>query len=165
MIVVIGGEKEYPGPSEIHQSSHIVRLINLTRVVMYFSVAFVQFVHLECLQPEAIAPCDTMLVYVPLFLGLLDSLMVIWSTRITKRFWQVAFLVSILAILVSANSLMPLFPMSDPITSLQSAMLLLGGAVFVVSTVELIFFRGVHLQKTFSFETETSSPNSEIRTY
>jgi len=164
-MIVEGVDQGIVTKSESHHTPLIVRLINLSRVVMYFSVAFVQFVYLECLQPEAIAPCDTMLVYVPLFLGLLDSFMVIWSTRITKRFWQVAFVVSILAILVSANSLMPLFPMSDPLTSLQSAMLVLGGAVFVVSTVELIFFRGVHLQKTFSFETETTSPDSEIRTY
>ncbi len=130
---------------------------------MYFSVAFVQFVNLECLQPGSTTPCDTMLVYVPLFLGLLDSVMVIWSTRMTKRFWQVAFLVSVLAILVSVNSLVPIFQMIDSFTSLQSAMLVLGGGVFLVTVMELVFFRDVHLRKQYSLE--PVQPNADIRTY
>ncbi|MDF1540180.1 MAG: hypothetical protein P1Q69_14900 [Candidatus Thorarchaeota archaeon] len=133
--------------------------------MMYFAVAYVQFTHLECLQPEASVPCDTMLVFVPLFLGILDSAMAFWSANVTKRFWQAAFLVSVLAILVSANSLFPLVWTHDPYTSLQSAMLILGGGVFILSMIDLITLKGIHLQRTFDFERKQPVPSSEIRTY
>ena len=160
---MIGGEKGYSTPSETNHSSLVIRLVNLSRVVMYFSVAFVQFVNLECLQPGSTTPCDTMLVYVPLFLALLDSFMVIWSTRMSKQFWQTAFLVSVLAILVSVNSLVPIFQMIDPLSSLQSAMLVLGGGVLLVSVMELIIFRNVQLRK--QYVVEAIQPKKEIRTY
>ncbi|MHA1907744.1 MAG: hypothetical protein ACW98Y_10660 [Candidatus Thorarchaeota archaeon] len=161
--MALGEDKGYSTPSEDEGSSLLTRLINVFRVVMYFSVAYVQFIHLECLQPEATVQCDTMLVYVPLFLGLLDSVMVLWSTRRTKRFWQVAFLVATLAILVSANSLIAIFQSPTPYTSLQVAMIILGGLVFFVSTIELLLYRNKFIQKQFSFE--AFQPTTEIRTY
>jgi hypothetical protein len=144
-------------------SSLVSRLINLSRVVMYFSVAFVQYINLDCLQQGSTTPCDAMLVYVPLFLGLLDSVMVIWSDVMTKRFWQVAFLVSVLAVLVSLNTLIPIFQMTDPHTSLQSAMLVFGSGIILVSVLEMIFFIGVYLRKQYSMD--ASQPESSIRTY
>ncbi|MCK5151295.1 MAG: hypothetical protein KAQ65_05635 [Candidatus Thorarchaeota archaeon] len=81
----------------------------------------------------------------------------------SKRFWQTAFLVSVLAILVSVNSLVPIFQMIDPLSSLQSAMLVLGGGVLLVSVMELIIFRNVQLRK--QYVVEAIQPKKEIRTY
>jgi membrane protein YdbS with pleckstrin-like domain len=162
--VAIGGDQGYAVPDEIKKASQATRLINLFRSVMYFSVAYVQFINLECLQPGSTVPCDTMLVYVPLFLGLLDSVMVLWSTRtMTRRFWQVAFLVAVLAIFISMNSLTPIFQSRTPYTSLQTAMIVLGSLVFVVSVIELLLYRNKLIEKKFSFQ--VSPREIEIRTY
>ncbi len=130
---------------------------------MYFSVAYVQFIYLECLQLESTAPCDTMLVFVPIFLGCLDSVMILWSTRMTKRFWQVAFLVAVLAIGVSINSLIPIFQLNPPYSPLQIAMIILAGLVLFISIIELLYYREGFAKKQYSIE--AFQQTGEIRTY
>ncbi|MFW9851160.1 MAG: hypothetical protein ACFFF4_18690 [Candidatus Thorarchaeota archaeon] len=162
-MVSVVGDSKYFLPVELEKSSLLTRLINIIRVVAYFSVAYIQFIHLECLQPESTVPCDTMLVYVPIFLGCLDSVMILWSTRMTKRFWQVAFLVSVLAIAVSINSLIPIFQSTPPYSFLQTAMIVLAGLVLFISIIELLYYREGFEKKRYSME--AFQQTGEIRTY
>ena len=81
----------------------------------------------------------------------------------TKRFWQVAFLVSVLAIFVSINSLIPIFQSNQPYSSLETAMIVLGGLVLFVSIIELLLYREGFEKKQYSLE--AFQEITEIRTY
>jgi uncharacterized membrane protein YpjA len=81
----------------------------------------------------------------------------------TKRFWQVAFLVSVLAIFVSINSLIPIFQSHQPYSSLQTAMVALGGLVLFISIIELLMYREGIAKKQYSME--ALQPSGEVRTY
>ncbi|MFW9911598.1 MAG: hypothetical protein ACFFEU_03950 [Candidatus Thorarchaeota archaeon] len=114
-------------------SKLLVRLINLSRIPMYFSVAWMQYLwYLDCIRGPAPASCNPWNFGVPMYLGLLDVLMGFWSIRPSRKFWSAALLVSLIAIGISANSLLPI------IRGISSniPMLIMGVLVLSLSLIE-----------------------------
>ncbi len=129
-----------------------VCLLNLSRVAMYSSVVVVQCLHLGFVWFSAWAfldwlfylyfsGSDLMLVLTPLLLALLDTLLMVWSTRPSRGSMVAAQFVSLIAILISLNTLIPLVTSSTALSTYQMTMLVLGISVFLISVLDIILQR------------------------
>ncbi len=118
-----------------NNSMLLVRLINIARIPMYFSVAWMQFLwYLECIRGPTPGLCNAWNYLVPMYLGILDVLMALWSAKPKRGFWSAAVLVSLLAIGISVNSILPIIRG----TSSNIPMLIMGTLVLTVSLIEFI---------------------------
>jgi len=129
-----------------------VRLLNLFRVVMYSSVVVVQSLRLGFVWFSPLGFVlwmfymfvlgqDLMLVLAPLLLALLDVLLMVWSTRPSRGFTVAAQFVSLIAILISLNALIPLVTGSTISSTYQITMLVLGTSVLLISVLDIILQR------------------------
>ena len=146
-----------------NNSRLLVRLINLSRIPMYFAVAWMQLIwFLECTRGPSPASCNPWNFGVPMYLGLLDVLIGFWSIQPSRRFWSAALLVSILAIGISVNSLLPIIIG----VSSNIPMLIMGALVLAVSLIEFRELLKIHSQnRTGPAPMVLSKYESEIRTY
>ena len=131
-------EEEY----ERNNGELLVRLVNFSRVLIYFAAAWVQStVLIECM--NSIPPqCDFMIVLVPVFLGLWDFAMALWSIKPSTRFWNIAFLVPLVSIAVAINTIAPILVISS-LTIVETIMLGLSVIVILISVIEIYALRKV----------------------
>ena len=151
-------EEEYEGNS----GELLVRLVNFSRVFLYFSAAWVQaIVAWECVNTPYMR-CTLMIVVVPLFLGLWDFVMGLWSIKPSTRFWNIAFIVPIVSIAVAINTIAPILP-TVSYSEVDAIMLGLSLLVLLVSFIEIHALRKVTRSWIRKLNRNTSV--DEIRTY
>lgn len=138
------------------------RLVNFSRVFIYFAAAWVQAtVLIE--QMNAFPPrYDITIVAVPLFLGLWDFLMAFWSIKPSTRFWSIALIIPIVSITVAINTTAPLLILRS-LAVVESIMLLLSLLVILVSIIEIYALRRV--VKSWVRKIDRNVSVDEIRTY
>jgi hypothetical protein len=113
----------------------LVKLINLSRIPMYFSVAWMQYLwYIDCIRGPTPASCNVWNFAVPMYLGILDILMGLWSLRPSRGYWSSVVLVSVLAIGISANSILPIIRG----ISFNMPMMIMGSLVLAVSLIEFV---------------------------
>ncbi|MBN2229417.1 MAG: hypothetical protein JW779_07455 [Candidatus Thorarchaeota archaeon] len=157
-------EGDYEGNLKQYESNNgelLIRLVNLCRVLFYFTAAWVQYDPLiDCI--ILTGNCDVMLVLVPLFLGILDFAMIVWSRKASTKFWNIALIIPIISIAVAINTISPLvFLLSRTIP--ETIMLSLSIAVLLVSIIEFHGLRQmIHYWTTKPAPTESID---EVRTY
>ena len=140
----------------------LVRLVNFSRVFIYFAAAWVQsIVLLECMKNTP-PRCDFMIVSVPVFLGLWDFVMAIWSIKPSARFWNIAILVPLVSLAVAINTVAPLLLLAS-LSAVETIMLLLSLTVILVSIVEILALRKV--VRYWIRKIDRNSSVDEIRTY
>jgi hypothetical protein len=150
-----------------------VCLLNLFRVAMYSSVVVVQCLHLGFVWFSAWAfldwlfylyssGSDLMLVLTPLLLALLDALLMMWSTRSSRGLMVAAQFVSLVAILISLNTLIPLVTSSTTLSTYEMTMLVLGTSVLMISLFDIILQRIGSLPDTERVQT---IPSGDFRSY
>ena len=150
-----------------------VRLLNLFRVVMYSSVVVVQSLRLGFVWFSPLGFVlwmfymfvlgqDLMLVLAPLLLALLDVLLMVWSTRPSRGFTVAAQFVSLIAILISLNALIPLVTGSTTPSTYQITILVLGTSVLLISILDIILQRIGFLP---DLERVHTIPSEDFRSY
>ncbi|MHA1137915.1 MAG: hypothetical protein ACTSSE_15655 [Candidatus Thorarchaeota archaeon] len=151
-------EDEYEG----NNGELLVRLVNFSRVFIYFTAAWVQaIVAWECMNTRYMR-CTLMIVVVPLLLGLWDLVMAFWSIRPSTRFWNIAFIVPLVSIAVAINTIAPILTMLSP-AIVETIMLVLSLLVILVSIIEIYALRKVARSWVRKLNQNTSV--DEIRTY
>ncbi len=132
--------------------SQYVKLISITRIVIYLYVVWVQLLQF------LIAP---FVVLVPLFLAIVDSALIYWSNNDSRLFWNSLPFASLLATLVSANSIINTINV-ESWTAPDVILFGLGCIVIALSMVELAYWidRNNSIMKDLQHST-----TSEIRTY
>lgn len=151
-------EDEYEG----YNGELLVRLVNFSRVFIYFAAAWIQSgVLWECVRTPY-TQCTAMIVIVPVFLGFWDFIMAFWSIRPSTRFWNISFIVPIISIAVAINTIAPILAMvSMPIV--ETVMLGLSLLVLIVSFVEIQALRKV--MRSWIRKLNQNTSVDEIRTY
>lgn len=140
----------------------LVRLVNFSRVFIYFAAAWVQSTVLaECMNSTA-QSCEPMIVIVPVLLGLWDFIMAIWSIKTSTRFWNKAFLVPLVSIAVGINTIFPLVSMSS-LPIVETIMLDLSLIVILVSVIE--FYALLKVRSSWIRKINQNASVDEIRTY
>ncbi len=152
-------EHEYD--EEGNSGESLVRLVNFSRVLIYIIAALVQFDFLVICFNES-GNCDWMIVLVPLFLGLWDFVMGLWSMKPSTRFWNVAFLVPVVSLAVAINSIMYLIFLISH-TFHESVMFGLSIVVVLVSFIE--FYGLLQVIKSWNKKLDQNKSVDEIRTY
>ena len=151
-------EDEYEG----NNGESLVRLVNFSRVFIYFAAAWVQStVLLECINSSSLR-CDVMIVAVPLFLGLWDLVMAFWSIRPSTRFWNIAFIVPLVSIAVAVNTIAPILALAS-LPVVETIMFGLCLIVILVSVIEIYALRKV--AGSWIRKIDRNSSVDEIRTY
>ncbi|MHA2424461.1 MAG: hypothetical protein ACXAEF_06715 [Candidatus Thorarchaeota archaeon] len=149
-------EERAMGNRETHQS----RLINAFRVTIYVIVIAAQI--LDAIDNTAAGQStDPLLVLVPMVLAFTDLTVLYWSNNNPRRFWNALPFVSLIAILVSINTIWSTIA-SSLWHSPHTELLLFGLAVIVASVYEL--FLWIDKNRLIIGGMEGSSSN-EIRTY
>ena len=114
----------------------ILKALNMVRIVLYISVAFLQYgLYLDYLNGPVNEPYDVLLFIIPSILALIDITMAFWSIKESRNYRNVLPFISIFAIAISLNSMIPFFS-GDP--SYNILMFYLAVLVVLVSLVELI---------------------------
>lgn len=153
--------------------TRVVRLLNIFRIIMYFSVVVVQCLRLGFVwfSPAAFflwvgflysSGQDVMIVLAPTLLALLDVLLIVWSRAPSRVFTVAAQLVSLLAILVSLNTLIPLVTSPSTLSDYQVTMLMLGISVFLISVLDITLQRIGNLP---DLEEVRIIPRGEFKSY
>jgi len=128
----------YEGEVERSKTVKRVMIINIIRAMIYFLVVGVQVVHCNI----EVSSCDVLIVLVPLFLGVMDTILIWVSGRDTTgvRFGSISL--SIVSIIVAIDTLAPIIYGSGPITDYLYLMFYLSFGVIIMSTFEfiLVFF-------------------------
>lgn len=151
-------EEEHEG----NNGELLVRLVNFSRVLIYFAAAWVQStVLLECMNSSPLG-CDPMIVTVPILLGLLDFVMAIWSVKPSTRFWNIAFLVPLISIVIAINTIAPILAMTS-LPVVETIMLGLSLFVILVSAIEIYALRKV--MSSWIQKIDHNFSVDEIRTY
>ncbi|MHA1615601.1 MAG: hypothetical protein ACTSYJ_12210 [Candidatus Thorarchaeota archaeon] len=150
-------EHEYEG----NKGESLVRLVNFSRVIIYIAAALVQFnLLIDCI--NASGNCDWMIVLIPLFLGIWDFVMGLWSLKPSTRFWNIAFLVPVVSLIAAIRTIMSLVFM--PSLSLHETIMLdLSIVVVLLSFIEFYGLREV--TKSWNKKLSLNRPVDEIRTY
>ncbi|TFG95466.1 hypothetical protein E4H12_13190 [Candidatus Thorarchaeota archaeon] len=148
--------------SEGNNGELLVRLVNFSRVFIYLAAVWVQATvligHMNSIPPRY----DIMIVAVPLFLGLWDLVMAIWSVKPSTRFWNIAFIVPLVSIAVAINTIAPLLAMlSLPVV--ETIMLGLSLLVILVSVIEIYALRKV--MSSWIRKIDRNFSVDELRTY
>lgn len=151
-------EHEY---EEGNSGESLVRLVNFSRVLIYIVAALIQFTLLaDCITTSG--NCDWMIVLVPLFLGLWDFIMGLWSLKPSTRFWNIAFLVPVVSLAVAINTIMPLIFLPSHILH-EIIMLYLSFVIILVSFIE--FYGLLQVIKSWNKKLNQNKSVDEIRTY
>ncbi|MGY5859297.1 MAG: hypothetical protein RTU63_08000 [Candidatus Thorarchaeota archaeon] len=152
--------------SEENNGELLVRLVNFSRVFIYFVAAWVQATLLIEFMNTIPPRYDISLVTVPLLLGLWDFVMGFWSIKPSTRFWNIAFIVPIVSITVAVNTIAPLLLLSSP-TIIESIMFGLSLLILLVSFIEIYALRKVASSwiRKIDRNLSTDTSASEIRTY
>lgn len=151
-------EDEYEG----NNGELLVRLVNFSRVLIYFTAAWVQaIVAWECMNTPYMR-CTLMIVVVPLLLGLWDLVMAFWSIRPSTRFWNIAFIVPLVSIAVAINTIAPILTMLSP-AIVETIMLTLSLLIILVSIIEIYALRKV--ARSWVRKLNQNASVDEIRTY
>jgi len=150
-------EHEYEG----NKGESLVRLVNFSRVIIYIAAALVQFnLLIDCI--NASGNCDWMIVLIPLFLGIWDFVMGLWSLKPSTRFWNIAFLVPDVSLIAAINTIRSLIFMLS-LTLHETIMLFLSIVVVLVSFVEFYGLRQV--TRSWDKKLFPNKSVNEIRTY
>jgi len=150
-------EEEYEG----NNGESLVRLVNFSRVIIYIAAALVQFnLLVDCI--NASGNCDWMIVLIPLFLGLWDFVMGLWSFKPSTRFWNIAFLVPVVSLAVAINSILYLIFLVSH-TLHESILFDLSVIVVLVSFIEFYGLRQV--TRSWVKKLDQNQSVDEIRTY
>ena len=150
-------EHEYEG----NKGESLVRLVNFSRVIIYIAAALVQFnLLIDCI--NASGNCDWMIVLIPLFLGIWDFVMGLWSLKPSTRFWNIAFLVPVVSLIAAINTIRSLIFMLS-LTLHETIMLFLSIVVVLVSFVEFYGLRQV--TRSWDKKLFPNKSVNEIRTY
>ena len=156
----------YEDEPEGTRGESLVVLVNISRVFIYFAAAWVQSTLLVEYM-NAIPPrYDISLVTVPLLLGMWDFVMAFWSIKPSTRFWNIAFIVPIVSITVSINTIAPLLTLLS-LSTHDAIMLGLSLLVILVSFIEIIALRRVMSSWIRKIDRSFSGDKSanEFRTY
>lgn len=114
----------------------MLKALNMVRIVLYISVAFLQYgLYFDYLNGPYNEPYDVLLFIIPSLLALIDITMSFWSIKESRNYRNVLPFISIFAIAISLNSMIPFFS-GDP--SYNILMFYLAVLVVLVSLVELI---------------------------
>ena len=151
-------EDEYEG----NTGELVVRLVNFSRVFIYFAAAWVQATVLaECLHD--IPPrCDFMIVLVPVLLGSWDFAMALWSIKPSTQFWNISFLVPLVSIAVAINRISPVIALSS-LSLVETIMLDLSLIVILVSIIEV--YALLKVGSSWIRKINRNASVDEIRTY
>ena len=146
---------------------HIVKRINVSRAFIYFVVTGLQsYWLLECLSSRTPVFCNVNLVIVPAVLTLLDLALIVWTPEQAPRFLKAARIVSVIAILISINTLLPIIGRGrfDILPSL--IMMIFGYIIIMISVIEIsiLILKDRVKYRTLNRDEEIES-DSEIRTY
>jgi len=146
---------------DVEDESEVIRVTNLLRVVIYFLAVWIQIpIYLACISESTTSLCDMGLVLVPVVLAILDSFLVLWSTRPSSGFRIAAALLSIAAIAIAIGTVVPFFLNVDYIIP----MAILGFGIIGVSLVELAKLIGAFRNQTTTLAFE-AQPENGTRTY
>ena len=150
-------EHEYEG----NTGESLVRLVNFSRVIIYITAALVQYnLLIDCINISG--NCDLMMVLIPLFLGLWDLVMGLWSLRPSTRFWNIAFLVPVVSLIAAIRTIISL--MFVPSLALHETIMLdLSIVVVLVSFIEFYGLRQV--TRSWIRKLDQNQSVDEIRTY
>jgi len=150
-------EHEYEG----NKGESLVRLVNFSRVLIYITAALVQYnLLIYCINTSG--NCDLTMVLIPMFLGIWDLVMGLWSLKPSTRFWNIAFLVPVVSIIAAIRTIMSLMFMPS-LTLHETIMLALSIVVVLVSIIEFHGLRQV--TKSWNKKLGLNRPVDEIRTY
>lgn len=150
-------EDEYEG----NKGESLVRLVNFSRVIIYITAALVQYnLLVDCINTSG--NCDLTMVLIPLFLGLWDLVMGLWSLKPSTRFWNIAFLVPVVSIIAAIRTIMSLMFMPS-LTLHETIMLNLSIVVVIVSFIEFHGLRQV--TRSWVRKLDQNKSVDEIRTY
>jgi len=150
-------EHEYEG----NNGESLVRLVNFSRVIIYIAAALVQFnLLVDCMNTSS--NCDLTMMLIPLFLGLWDFVMGLWSLKPSTRFWNIAFLVPVVSLIAAINTIRSLIFMLS-LTLHETIMLFLSIVVVLVSFVEFYGLRQV--TRSWDKKLFPNKSVNEIRTY
>jgi hypothetical protein len=140
----------------------VVKLVNFSRVFIYFAAAWVQATVLaECMND--IPPrCDFLIVLVPVLLGSWDFAMALWSIKPSTRFWNISFLVPLVSIAVAINTIAP-FPAMSFLPIAETIMFGLSLIVILVSIIEM--YALLKVANSWVKKIDRNSSVDEIRTY
>jgi len=135
----VWGSSNYSNKSSSDSESKsyfVMRLINFTRIVLYGIAVWVQLsLLIVCFMSGGY--CDVFTVLVPLFLILLDMLVIRWSRNPFSQFLAAALVVSVLSIFVAGLTAFPvvIYPVLPTIDEYIMYILSLG--VGLVSFIEM----------------------------
>ncbi len=150
-------EHEYEGD----KGESLVRLVNFSRVIIYFIAALVQYnLLVDCINTSG--NCDLTMVLIPLFLGLWDLAMGLWSLKPSTLFWNIAFLVPVVSLIAAIRTIMSLVFMPS-FTLHETIMLDLSIVVVLVSFIEFYGLRQV--TRSWVKKLDQNQSVDEIRTY
>ncbi len=155
-----GWSKMYEFENEMERNVAIAVIVNITRTAVYFLVM------LAYLQDffEKGTPYNALNFITPAFLGMLDVTVLILCLVNRKQFWNVIPLVSIIAVLISANTMLSALQ-SPGVEFLEGLMFSLGLLVLLLSLVELFGWIKEEAELMRSVKMERPAGTSEFRTY
>jgi hypothetical protein len=127
------------------EDTNIIRWINTGRIPLYLFVIWIQFSKFQLCINDGSSSCDIMTIFVPLFLMLLDVIVVAESSSKVSGFKGFAFLVSLLSLAIALHTAQPLYHglLSGYLHYFVSddyAMFGLAIAVASLSLIELVWF-------------------------
>jgi len=111
-----------------------LKIINILRAAMYFSVVGIQWIHYTT---ESAVP-SILIFLVPLLLGVMDSIMIRLSTRDSVGVKVGALALSIISITIAIDTIAPIAYSSGPLSEYLIFMFCLSLGVISVSAIELL---------------------------
>ncbi len=110
-----------------------LKIINILRAAMYFSVVGIQWIHYTT---ESVVP-SILIFLVPMLLGTMDSVMIGLSTRDSMGVKFDALGLSIISIVVAIDTIAPIVYFSGPLSEYLTIMFYLSLGVILISVIEL----------------------------
>lgn len=124
----------YEDANETQRNIAIALIVNTTRVAIYFIVTLA---YIQDFFDKGV-PYNAYNFLVPALLASLDVVVIILCFASRRRFWNVVPFVSIIAIVISTNTILGTIQLGGGVTFLEETMLLLGLLVLLLSTFELL---------------------------
>jgi hypothetical protein len=151
---------------ERREGTNVIRWINTGRIPLYIFVIWIQISKYQPCISDGSSSCDIMTILVPLFLMLLDVVLVAESSHYSSGFKVFAFMVSLLSLSIAIHTLQPYITiLSGYLHSFASddvAMFELALSVAILSFIEIIWFINEMRPRTGKEEYEWEDA---IRTY
>ena len=150
----------YEFKNEMERNTAIVLIVNSTRTVVYI---IVMLAYIQDFIDKGL-PYNAMNFLVPAYLAILDIAVISLRFANRRRFWNVVPIVSIIAILISGNTMLGVLQHGG-VTFLQESLLYLGLLVFILSLFELIGWIKEEAELVRAAEMGHVPSTSEFRTY